>query len=337
MELLSPADSLQLFRDRVGLTSAGADGLAELEQDIVRVCNGLPLALRIAGGQLWKESAPAVWQVRRSVIKTPWALWLSFEGVRAPERVTWQSKVRDQSRFLAGPWPPRPPQAVLESLKAGAQLSNATTDDQLRGVLTTSFNSLSSSGQNMFLDVAVVLHGFHIDTALRVWRAWWGLQADDSLKELKRRSLVSVDEDGRVMAHDITRSAGYAILRDPKHTTPHGLFYGSRLWVLDDGQLLDCSQARGSQTILWVNCRGAMLQGAMRMPLVLLRPSFLHYPAPLQVACRPLVVLSLKGLVATPPGLAGMGLSHLRILANGSYQASCIALKCSQLIAGASV
>ena len=38
---------------------------------------------------------------------------------------------------------------VLDALKGGAPLQNATEDDTLRGVLGASFNTLSTVAQNM--------------------------------------------------------------------------------------------------------------------------------------------------------------------------------------------
>jgi hypothetical protein len=143
-------------------------------------------------------------------------------------------------------------QDVLASLKAGTALPDADTEGKLRGVLTASFDSLSLAAQNMFLDAASVLHGFDKSAALRLWGGWWdGLTA--AFQELARRHLVSVDDKGGLLVHDVIKSAGRGILRDPRSR-----FHGSRLWVLDDGQLLECSQVRYA-VHTWVGgCEGAL-------------------------------------------------------------------------------
>ena len=67
-----------------------------------------------------------------------------------------------------------------------------------------------------------------------------------AFKELQRRSLVAVrssDKRGQLHTHDVVRSLGVGILRDPEHATPHGTrYYGSRLWSGGGSEFLDWSK-----------------------------------------------------------------------------------------------
>jgi hypothetical protein len=64
LELLSGAASRQLFRARAGRQDAKDAGPGGLEDRVIRACGGLPLALELAGGILFKEGDADVWQVR---------------------------------------------------------------------------------------------------------------------------------------------------------------------------------------------------------------------------------------------------------------------------------
>ena len=64
LELLSEVASRQLFRQCAGRQDATDAGPGRLEGQVIRACAGLPLALELAGGQLWREGNPAIWQAR---------------------------------------------------------------------------------------------------------------------------------------------------------------------------------------------------------------------------------------------------------------------------------
>jgi hypothetical protein len=119
-------------------------------------------------------------------------------------------------------------------MQAGARLADKNTDKRLKEVLVTGFESLGSEAQNMFLDVASVLHRWSADTAMKIWDTWWGSAARDAFAELQRRALLDVDGDGRLHTHDVIRAFGRGIICDPKYNE----YYGSRAWVREDGQLV---------------------------------------------------------------------------------------------------
>jgi hypothetical protein len=132
MELLSEAASRELFRrcaGRQGVTDAGPGGL---EDELIRACGGLPLALELAGGVLWREGDVDVWQVCSAQI------WLHATANPAWILGTSHSRPNTVS------------QATLSSFEGlAAGLPDANTEDKLRGVLAASFNALSLTPQNM--------------------------------------------------------------------------------------------------------------------------------------------------------------------------------------------
>lgn len=125
-------------------------------------------------------------------------------------------------------------QDVRDNLSSGSEMPDANTDNLLRGILSTSFNTLSHLAQNIFLDTVSVLHGKRRITALWVWEAWWKGQgsAELALEELQHRALVSIDSKQRLVVHDVIKALGRGIIRDPGSR-----FYGSRAWV-ENGQLV---------------------------------------------------------------------------------------------------
>ena len=63
MELLSGDAAKELFRSCTGIIPEHGSDLERLEADILTACAGLPLALKIIGGQLWKQTDVKLWQV----------------------------------------------------------------------------------------------------------------------------------------------------------------------------------------------------------------------------------------------------------------------------------
>jgi len=86
----------------------------------------------------------------------------------------------------------------------------------------------------MFLDCVSVLHGQDSKQAEAVWKAWWPGRAIRAFGDLQRSTLVSIDDKGRLVVHDVIRLLGRTMLQDPSNA-----FYGSRVWVGADGQLVE--------------------------------------------------------------------------------------------------
>ena len=72
----------------------------------------------------------------------------------------------------------------------------------------SSYNSLDSDEQQMFLDIACIMLGKRAQFCLPVW----GSLAASSLENLKNRSLVSIDRDENLGMHDQLRDMGRAIV-----------------------------------------------------------------------------------------------------------------------------
>jgi hypothetical protein len=63
VDVLDEAASRQLFRQKAGLGGDLEATLQDVEAAILTACGGLPLALRLMGGQLYKKNDEASWQV----------------------------------------------------------------------------------------------------------------------------------------------------------------------------------------------------------------------------------------------------------------------------------
>jgi hypothetical protein len=61
--VLDEGPARQLFRRAAGLEGGLDPRLQGLEEAILRICGGLPLALQLLGGQLYKDKEVASWQV----------------------------------------------------------------------------------------------------------------------------------------------------------------------------------------------------------------------------------------------------------------------------------
>ena len=96
-------------------------------------------------------------------------------------------------------------------------------DDVLWGKLLLSFYDVDREEQQMFLDISCVMLGKDAMMCLPAW----GDQADDTLENLKNRSLVSVDGEGRLAVHDQLRDMGRAIVtKEHRHAGQR-----SRVWM----------------------------------------------------------------------------------------------------------
>ena len=71
--VLGEGPARTLFRRAAGLEGGLDDAtLQRLEEAILRVCGGLPLALQLLGGQLYDDTAVASWQV---LVPPSWMWW----------------------------------------------------------------------------------------------------------------------------------------------------------------------------------------------------------------------------------------------------------------------
>lgn len=138
---------------------------------------------------------------------------------------------------LPSVWLLQPSQDVLNLLREGDSIPNRNTDDLLRGVVTKSFAEMKGVAPSMFLDVVAVMHG--ADTrwcgealALDIWRSWYGAGVNVAWQELQRRSLVTVSE-AVFHVHDVIKALGRGIIKEDRD-----VYYGSRVWVQHDGQLV---------------------------------------------------------------------------------------------------
>lgn len=66
VRIVDVASSRTLFRMRAGLKGTGALGLQCIEDEILAACNGLPLALKLMGGLLYKRRDLGFWKVGKA-------------------------------------------------------------------------------------------------------------------------------------------------------------------------------------------------------------------------------------------------------------------------------
>jgi hypothetical protein len=63
VDVLDEVASRQLFRQSAGLRGNLEAALQEVEAAVLKACGGLPLALRLMGGQVYKSKDEATWKV----------------------------------------------------------------------------------------------------------------------------------------------------------------------------------------------------------------------------------------------------------------------------------
>eukprot|EP00878_Enallax_costatus_P035996 GHUV01040268.1.p2 GENE.GHUV01040268.1~~GHUV01040268.1.p2 ORF type:complete len:112 (+),score=26.13 GHUV01040268.1:762-1097(+) len=102
----------------------------------------------------------------------------------------------------------------------------------------------------MFLDLVFVLRRRSSKGALAIWEALWGDQGGVVLAfdELQRRAFVSVGEDQGLVVHDVILSLGRTMIFDQRSN-----FYGSRVWVGNDGKLVEFDKVSSYARTVWVH------------------------------------------------------------------------------------
>jgi hypothetical protein len=136
-------------------------------------------------------------------------------------------------------------QDALTALRQGKVRGD--TDRALEGILTLSLAEMDAAVVSVFLDVATMLRGQALDAAMAMWRDWHHdccfTCAD--FEELELRCLLRVDEEGRLVVHDVLAALGRGfILRDTPGFKEH---YGSRVWV-EEGKV------QGWKQVGWLAC-----------------------------------------------------------------------------------
>jgi hypothetical protein len=127
----------------------------------------------------------------------------------------------------------QPSQEVRELLLEGA---NVDTDQKLKGVVTKSFDKLTPVAQSIFLDVVCVMHGTrwcNVALALDIWCSWHRDGVHLAWRELLQHSLITVDASV-FHVHDVIKALGRGIIQQGRHD-----YYGSRMWVRHDGQVVE--------------------------------------------------------------------------------------------------
>jgi hypothetical protein len=147
-------------------------------------------------------------------------------------------------------------QDALQALRQGRV--GGDTAKALQGVLTRSLAGLEEVQVSVFLDVATVLRGQPLDAALAVWRAWHDCFTRTEFDELEMRSLLGVDEEGRLVMHDVLVALGRGIILT--RTAGFKEHYGSRVWV-EGGKVEGCKQVGFLvRACTLIKCRVAQLE-----------------------------------------------------------------------------
>jgi hypothetical protein len=217
---LDKGPALELFREFS--TAPAPTHLEQLEGEIVASCNGVPLALRLAGAGVNPdrcEPTDANWKVCSTCVLPSFlenmcvTVFSVMQGVRAA---------------LAG-------------------------DEEVECLLRYFWKVLTAESKNMFLDVATVLRGKPCSDAQVAWRAWHGERAPALFIDLQARCLVEV-RGGRLEMHDLLVELGRdKVLRRGPTDDDH---YGSRLWV-EGGEVKGCEAVGVLYRIYeWHACHG---------------------------------------------------------------------------------
>ncbi len=113
--------------------------------------------------------------------------------------------------YLEGKVQPEEWEDALGRLQT-AQSLEGDNDDRVFSTLKISFDDLGRAEKDMFMDVACVLLGQSSEAAVFAWEDSLGL------RNLKSRSLVSVDESGRLCMHDQLRDMGRYFIPEKEPT-----------------------------------------------------------------------------------------------------------------------
>jgi hypothetical protein len=134
------------------------------------------------------------------------------------------------------------PQGALAAFLQGSP--GGGSEGALEGVLTHSLAGLSERHVSMFLDVATILRGERRELVMAVWKAWHSAAATTYYTDLVRRSLLGIDEEGRLAMHDVLVALGRGIILQRKAGLEQ--HFGSRVWV-QDGKVVGLEQVRLSR------------------------------------------------------------------------------------------
>ncbi|XP_043725036.1 disease resistance protein RPV1-like [Telopea speciosissima] len=128
-------------------------------------------------------------------------------------------------------------EAALEKLR-NIQPAN------VQEVLKISYDALDEEERCIFLDTACffVSNGMEIESAIDIFKGC-GFNAEETIKDLKEKSLIKILDDNTLWMHDQLRDMGQAIVRQEDLTNPGKR---SRLWDHDDVMaVLDSEKGTG--------------------------------------------------------------------------------------------
>ncbi|XP_042512354.1 disease resistance protein RUN1-like isoform X2 [Macadamia integrifolia] len=103
-------------------------------------------------------------------------------------------------------------------------------NDRILEKLQISYNALDDSNRTIFLDISCFFIGEDKNIVITILDAC-GLSGEVGIKHLIEKSLITIDEDNRLCAHDLIRDMGREIVRKQSREKPGKR---SRLWDNDD-------------------------------------------------------------------------------------------------------
>jgi hypothetical protein len=81
-----------------------------------------------------------------------------------------------------------------------------------------SYDKLDNINKNIFLDIACFFKGYAINKVIQILNAC-GFFADNGIKNLVNKALVTIDSNNRLQMHDLLREMGREIVRQESTKT----------------------------------------------------------------------------------------------------------------------
>jgi hypothetical protein len=122
---------------------------------------------------------------------------------------------------------------VWEDVKSKLKFGAILDDKDILKCLRISYDSLEEKDKEMFLDIACALLGQSENMAICIWRSQeW--QPSLGIRNLKNKTLISVDEEGRFTMHDHLRDMGREIERVEAGDSRRRLWMPKSLSILEE-------------------------------------------------------------------------------------------------------
>ncbi|MED6224758.1 hypothetical protein PIB30_087254 [Stylosanthes scabra] len=119
----------------------------------------------------------------------------------------------------------------LEQWESALDQYEKILDNKIRKILQVSFDALGKEVQSVFLDIACCFKGYTLMEVTNILQAHYGSCMRYHVGVLVEKSLIKIEENGKVMIHDLIEDMGKAIVLEESPEIPGKR---SRLWFYED-------------------------------------------------------------------------------------------------------